>query len=227
MYLNASTPLFKCNLRKEFLYNCEEHHGEYIECTVFGVASIKGWGFGFHVLLPNGAVFWRLPIHALSHGKDPDPITIFDAQYWDCFNYNISVHRFDFLRDMDVLVYMKSKRPIEGEYMFTIDWCDSDQNQLPTHAEIPDEHKCAHIIQLEDGNFCAYPNNRIQWREASFVTEPFDKDNVPDYKTQKEKFGGEFGFTTENTDKFFYKSDADYKMKLPDGVDLAIDAMKK
>jgi len=40
--LNANIPFIRCWLRKEFLYNLEEHHGELVEVYVFGVASIRG-----------------------------------------------------------------------------------------------------------------------------------------------------------------------------------------
>lgn len=65
--LNVNVPRFYCLLRKEFLYDGEAHHGEFIHVCVFGAASIQGRALGFHVLTENGAVIWRLPLHALCH----------------------------------------------------------------------------------------------------------------------------------------------------------------
>ena len=46
--------------------------------------------------------------------------------------------------------------------LFTVDWAHPETNILDTdHSEIPHEHKCAHIIALDDGNYAAQPNNRI------------------------------------------------------------------
>jgi hypothetical protein len=42
----------------------KEHHGESEDCVVFGFASITGKALLFHIMLPNGAVFYRLPISA-------------------------------------------------------------------------------------------------------------------------------------------------------------------
>ena len=46
------------------------------------------------------------------------------------------------------------------------------------HSEIPHEHKCAHIIALNDGNYAAQPNNRCIWDLPSFTV----KDTIPDWK---------------------------------------------
>jgi hypothetical protein len=63
--LNANIPRFYCFLRKEFLYDGLAHQGEFVNVCVFAVASIKGRALAFHVLTDNGAVIWRLPLHAL------------------------------------------------------------------------------------------------------------------------------------------------------------------
>ena len=49
-YLNADTPLLKCLVRSEFLYNLESHHGETEPVIVFGVSALsalvmtwRGW----------------------------------------------------------------------------------------------------------------------------------------------------------------------------------------
>jgi hypothetical protein len=39
------------------------------------------------------------------------------------------------------------------------------------HSEIPHEHKCAHIIALDDGNYAAQPNNRCIWDIPSFTVK--------------------------------------------------------
>lgn len=84
--LNVNVPRFYCFLRKEFLYDGEAHHGELIHVCVFGAASIHGRTLGFHVLTENGAVIWRLPLHAFCH-KPETPMQPLDwLQFWDCFS---------------------------------------------------------------------------------------------------------------------------------------------
>ena len=70
------------------------------------------------------------------------------------------------------------------------------------HSEIPQEHKCAHILELDNGNFAAQPNNRLLWNINSFTT----RNEIPDYKVQTNDWNVENkDWRTEDTDKFFYE----------------------
>ena len=53
------------------------------------------------------------------------------------------------------------------------------------HSEIPQEHKCAHVLALANGNYAAQPNNRILWHVNSYTTD----DSWPDYKVQTTYLG--------------------------------------
>ena len=135
---------------------------------IFGVSSIEGRALGFHVQLQSGAVFWRLPISAFYRGKHAPSIMIGEAQFWDCLGYNIAVTEFRYLKTRMCNVKLKSGAEASGQYRFTVDWANSGE-EFSGWAEMPDEHKCAHVIELTNGNFIAYPNNRIWWVEPSFV----------------------------------------------------------
>ena len=174
--LNVSVPRFYCFLRKEFLYDGEAHHGELVNVCVFGAASIHGRALGFHVLTENGAVIWRLPLHAFCH-KPGAPMQPLDwLQFWDCFSYEVTVTTFERLQDSRVRVQFKDRSWEGGQYMFTLDWCESEDAEEAGDGG----HKCAHLIALDNGNFAAQPNNRIQWFCPAFVT-PFQE--KPDYVT--------------------------------------------
>ena len=80
----------------------------------------------------------------------------------------------------------------------------SNSNILDTdHSEIPHEHKCAHILALENGNYAAQPNNRLIWDIPSFTV----KDEIPDWKVQTSEWNVEDTrkWKTEDTDRFFYE----------------------
>ena len=107
--LNVNVPRFYCFLRKEFLYDGEAHHGELVNVCVFGAASIHGRALGFHVLTENGAVIWRLPLHAFCH-KPGAPMQPLDwLQFWDCFSYEVTVTTFERLQDSRVRVQFKDR----------------------------------------------------------------------------------------------------------------------
>ncbi len=213
-YLNSNIPPIYCKIRKEYLYDFERHHNESEECVIFGLASITGRAILFHCLLPNGAVYYRLPISAFfqkhyDRAQVPNMSTDF-LELWNCFSYYPSVTSFSFLTGQKGKFIGKDKKLYSGEYLFTVDWGHPEPNILDTdHSEIPQEHKCAHIMALENGNFCAQPNNRILWNINSFTT----KNNWPDYKTQTTYWNVENkDWRTEDSNKMFYDVEKESRM---------------
>jgi hypothetical protein len=171
MYLSANVPHFEVLVRKEFLYNQEAHHKEFESGVCFGVSSITNRAFGFHVLLDNGAIFWRLPLHAFAWKDNANPLDISEAQLWDNISYNIAVTKYDYLKDRECKFKTRTKREIYGKYLFTIDYAESE------YSESADEHKCSHILRGSDGNFYSMPNNYLRWFDSSRIkqiNEPLD-----------------------------------------------------
>jgi hypothetical protein len=206
-YLNANTPLIYCQIRREYLYDLDpKHNKESEDCVIFGMASIPGKPILFHTLLPNGACYWRLPISAFfqkrfSRTEVPD-MQAHELELWNCFSYYPSITCFDYLVGEKCKYFGRDKKLYNGKYLFTIDWAHPDSNILDVeHSEIPQEHKCAHILELANGNFAAQPNNRILWHISSFTTGG----NIPDYTVQTTEWNVEnSGFITDDTDKMFY-----------------------
>ena len=127
-----------------------------------------------------------------------------ELELWDCFSYYPSVTVFDALSSQAGRYIGKDKKWYTGSYLFTIDWAHPEGNIVDTnHSEIPQEHKCAHIIALNNGNYAAQPNNRILWHISSFTV----RDDVPDWDVQTTEWTVEDSrdWKTEDTNKFFYK----------------------
>jgi len=206
-YLNANIPPIYCKIRTEYLYDMDEKKRGERDCVVFGIASISGRALLFHVLLPNGAVYYRLPISAFFQKhffRDQVPdMRPDELQLWNCFSYYPSVHVFDFLAGVDGKFRGKDKNFYPGNYLFTVDWAHPESNILNVeHSEIPQEHKCAHILALTNGNFAAQPNNRILWHVNNYTTD----NDWPDYKVQNTIWDVEGAdWITEDTDKMFYE----------------------
>ena len=147
--------------------------------------------------MENGAVFYRLPISAfIQKGFDREKVPerrLDELELWNSFSYYPAGKYIG-----------KDKKWHHGKYLFTVDWGHPDANILNSdHSEIPHEHKCAHIIALDDGNYAAQPNNRCIWDLPSFTV----KDNIPDWKVQTNEWNVEDTgkWKTEDTDKFFYE----------------------
>ena len=206
-YLNANIPPIYCKIRTEYLYDMDEKKRGERDCVIFGIASISGRALLFHILLPNGAVYYRLPISAFfqkhfSRDQVPD-MRPDELQLWNCFSYWPSVHVFDFLAGVDGKFRGKDKNFYPGNYLFTVDWAHPEPNILDVeHSQIPQEHKCAHILALDNGNFAAQPNNRILWHVNNYTTES----DWPDFKVQNTVWDCETSdWITEDTDKMFYE----------------------
>ena len=63
-YLNANIPVTYAQIRREYLYDLQKHHGEVEDCIIFGLSAITGRSILFHAIMENGAIFYRLPISA-------------------------------------------------------------------------------------------------------------------------------------------------------------------
>jgi len=206
-YLNASIPPIYCQIRREYLYDLKLNKGETEDCVVFGLTSIPGRAVLFHTLLTNGAIFWRLPISAfIQKGFECSGVpnqNLVDLELWNSFSYYPSVNTFDFLIGQKCKYLGVDKNFYAGEYLFTIDWAHPEPNILDTeHSEIPQEHKCGHVLALDNGNYAIQPNNRILWNVPSFTTAT----HWPDYKVQSSYWNVENkDFISEDSDNMFYE----------------------
>jgi hypothetical protein len=208
-YLNANIPATYAQVRREYLYDLKAHHGEVEDCILFGIASISGSPILFHAIMENGAIFYRLPISAFvqrSFNISQVPrMRLDELVLWNSFSYYPSITTFDLLAGQSGKYIGKNKKWYHGTYLFTVDWAHPETNIVDTdHSEIPAEHKCAHILALENGNYAAQPNNRIIWSIPSFTV----KDEVPfDWKVQTSEWNVENSRTwrAEDSDRFFYK----------------------
>ena len=205
-YLNANIPVQYAQVRKEYLYDLKNHHGEVEDCVIFGLASLAGKAVLFHCLLPNGAIYYRLPISAfIQRAYDilqVPRMRLDELELWDSFSYYPAITVFDFLAGQECKYLGKDKKFYTGEYLFTIDWAHPEPNILDVdHSEIPQEHKCGHFIALDNGNYAIQPNNRMIWHVGNFTT----KKEWPDYKTQTSEWSVENkDWTTDDTDRMFY-----------------------
>jgi hypothetical protein len=178
-YLVASIPPIEVFIRKEFLYDFTKDNknkllgeNEYESAHWITTKSIPNQALYFESFLHDyGALYDKLPIHAFVWKTDIDKNNMYPLdwlQLWDCFSYNISVIKKQRLKNARCEVIMKDKSKAPGYYLFTIDSCSSDPNELDVSwSETPNEHKSFNIIKLDNGQFAAQPNNRILWKHQS------------------------------------------------------------
>ena len=172
-YLNANIPIIEGYVRGNYLRDQKDSHDKYFECVVFGVASLPKQVPLFHYMMTDGGLWWRAPISAFCTKPGVKELPLNELCLWDSFSYNISVTTFYNLAGNKVQYFSRRKVKRKGTYLFTLDWCDGDFNELAFgYAQKPDQHKCGHVIELDDGNYAIQPNNRLRVFDPSLAAEP-------------------------------------------------------
>lgn len=179
-YLVANVPPIEVLIDKRFLYDFEKDpttgkylgEGEYEKGHWVTVKSIPNRALLFETYVDRfGAVYDKLPIHAFRWRPLEENDTVYPLdflQLWDCLSYNISVIEKRVLRNVVTYTTMKDQTTVQGEYLFTIDTAHSDPNEIDCGwSESPNEHKCYNISKLDNGQFCAQPNNRTKWYQTA------------------------------------------------------------
>jgi len=195
-------------VKKEYLYDLEKGHGELTPGIWISVKSVMYKALYFETLLTEyGALFDKLPISAFVWKEDYDmenqlPLDV--LQLWDCFDYHVTVIQKPLLSRCQF--FGKDKRMHDGEYIFTIDNAHPDTNVLDMNfSEHDPEHKSFNIIQLDNGQFAAQPNNRIIWRDSSLTPEDL---KTPDFKVCTQNYAVEVEpkWSVGHTDEWAYKT---------------------
>jgi hypothetical protein len=159
----------------------------------------------FQVLMENGVLRDKLPIHAFVTDKNAPEIPFHHLQLWNCFSANFSIISINYLSGLKVDVKLKNGNWESGTYLWTFQWGPDYSHGIDlTLAADPFEHKSSHFIELDNGCFVLQPNNRLKWRDPSFITKPFPE--KPDYKGNSKIWNCESydKWTTEDSNAWFY-----------------------
>jgi len=193
-------PPTKVWVRKEYLRDLRDGFGEYVLGYWVSVKSLPGRAFYFETFLPEyGALYDKLPISAFlawdsdspNAPKAPEPdLPLEELQFWNCFSYDITLLEKNLTYTMGWEVRTKTNGCISGNYLFTIDSYNNDRSSADlTFSEVPDEHKSFNIIELQNGQYAAYPNNRCRIVDPSLSPETL---KTPDFLVSTRYFNVEY-----------------------------------
>jgi len=149
--------------------------GNFEPAVIFGVTSIPSRALHFSILCETGAQWARIPLHMLRHefpSVNAPVHELNELQMWDCHGWDFSVNRYEYLRDMSCEYRTRDGQLVPATYWFTLDHTDNG------YSNFPSEHKCYHLLLLDDGSgqIAAQPNNRILWKDDSWVKPGRDLD---------------------------------------------------
>jgi len=112
-------------------------------------------------------------------------------------------------RSMGFQARTKRHGMIGGKYLFTLDNLHENIQQVDCNvSEVPQEHKSFNCLELENGQYCLYPNNRMRIYDVSL--SPKDV-KIPDFKVSTEYYEVENPFsdwgTLGDTEEYFWKTE--------------------
>ena len=208
--LITNLPSTKVYVRKEYLRDLNDGFGEFVEGVWVSAKSIPGRAFYFETYLPEyGALFDKLPISAfVSSPETPDPdLDLPNLQFWNCMDYGIANICKQFVGSMEWEVRTRHFGTLKGEYLCTLDNYHSDPDVVDySTSEVPQEHKSFNLIELENGQFALYPNNRCRVYDISLTPQ---EAKVPDFKVSTEYYQVENGVKwgrLGDCDDYFWKT---------------------
>ena len=190
--LIANLPAQHVWVRKEYLRDLKDGHGEFVKGVWVSAKSLPGRALYFETYLPEyGGLYDKLPISAfLSEPKLPErDLPLEELQYWNCMDYGVVAVVKQFIASMAAVARLRCGEKMGGEYLFTLDNYHASVDGIDySTSEQPSEHKSMNVLALENGQFCAYPNNRMLLYDVSLTP---DKPLIPDFKTSSHFFSVE------------------------------------
>ena len=205
--LICNLPSVDVYVRREYLRDLEDGHGEFVKGVWVTAKSIPGRAFYLETYLPDyGALYDKLPISAfVSRPDTPTPdMDLYNLQFWNCMDYGVvSVHK-QFIGSMDYEILTRDYGTMKGRYICTIDNYHQDSEMIDyTTSESPAEHKSFNLLELKNGQYCLYPNNRMRVYDNSLTPEEPLK---PDFKVSTEYYQveNEKNKRLGDTDEYFY-----------------------
>jgi len=208
--LIANLPSYEVWVRKEYLTDHKSGHGEFVKGVWVSAKSIPGRAFYFETYLPDyAAMFDKLPISAFTTDPEtPKPdMTLHNLQFWNCMDYGVVAVQKQFIGSMHYEVLTRDFGTQTGTYICTLDNYHQDVDSIDySTSEQPAEHKSHNLLELDNGQFCLYPNNRMRIYDNSITPET---PKIPDFKVSTVYYQVENGHDRDglgSEENYFWKT---------------------
>jgi hypothetical protein len=149
----------------------------------------------------------KLPISAfVSSPETPKPdLNLPNLQFWNCMDYGVTAITKQFIGSMDFEILTRDQGVMHGSYICTLDNYHPDSDNIDySTSETPAEHKSFNLLELDNGQYCLYPNNRMRVYDNSLTPK---EPKMPDFKVSTEYYQVENGneYRLGDTDDYFWK----------------------
>ena len=222
--LICKLPSVEVWVRKEYLTDHQSGHGEFVKGVWVSAKSIPGRTFYFETYLPEyAAMYDKLPISAfVSDPQTPKPdMDLPNLQFWNCMDYGVVAVQKQFIGSMDYELYTRDFGIQKGTYICTLDNYHQDPDAIDyATSENPAEHKSHNLVELENGQYALYPNNRMRIFDNSLT--PVDA-KMPDFKVSTQYYQVENGFERlgmGREDEYFWKTSKEREKEQENPIDM-------
>ena len=199
----TNLPYYKVWVRKEYLRDHVDGHGEFVPGVWIAAKSLPGRAFYFETYLPTyGALYDKLPISAfVSSPEKPEyDLPLHELQFWNCMDYDVTSIVKMGVSSAVWQIRTKTEGAFFGSYICTLDNYHNSERVDTGTSELPDEHKSFNLIALLNGQFALYPNNRCRIYDPS-LTGTLE---IPDFKVSTKYYTVEENLELGDTDDYFY-----------------------
>ena len=165
----------------------------------------------------------KLPISAFVSAPElPTPdMNLPNLQFWNCMDYGVVSVTKQFIGSMDYELYTRDYGVQKGTYICTLDNYHQDPEVVDyATSENPAEHKSHNLVELENGQYALYPNNRMRIFDNSLTpVEP----KMPDFKVSTQYYQVENGFERlgmGREDEYFWKTSKEREKEQENPIDM-------
>jgi len=150
----SDIPAFLTYVRSEYLYSLKEGFGYFAPATVFAISSHAHETLKLHLIVDDKLMFSNIPLCALANSKTAPKLEEDECIYDLCPDDVAVVIQYEYLMALENCAVWKKDGSLwqKGIYLFSVEW-PKLKHQL-------------HFIELEDGNYTLWSNERITWGEG-------------------------------------------------------------
>lgn len=130
----------------------------------FGLHAHPSRAWGCTVMLESGAVYRNLPPHALTWTKTPMEWGLEQAQLWNCYGSQFSLHEYTYLTGLSAIARV-GKREYPSVYLFTAIPVGDGFTAEPT------QDKEFMFLRTSLGRLTIQPTNRVKFVDGSFTQD--------------------------------------------------------
>ncbi len=152
-----------CFVKDDILFN-DDTKTSLSKAKIIGLCLYKDETICFDVLIDDGSIFNYIPLHKVVHNINYEQnIELKDLVYHNCKSIDVTINKFDYLKDKKGLAFLKYKSTWVNikKYYCSVDWIN--------------DNDLLNLVKLDNGYFAFLPNHKIKFDNKDKNFKPYKK----------------------------------------------------